>query len=210
MRRDLFPASPSVAPALALAVLLVAAACGGARTTRRTVVTSTPSGTRTTTITTTTRTVSVPAPAPPARSADPLPADPLARYNLEQVNAYRRRNGREALLYDARISAFAQSGSRQLSRDHAAHAHFAANAEASRVFGSRSAENQGDPRGVHPMDNDTTTSGRHQIDIMLKIMFDEGPGGGHYENMMNPKYRRVGIGIYHPGGTLYMTNDFSD
>ncbi len=53
-------------------------------------------------------------------------------------------------------------------------------------------------------------SGKKQIDIMLKLMFDEGPGGGHYENMMNTKYRRVGIGLYLPGGTLYMTNDFSD
>jgi hypothetical protein len=45
---------------------------------------------------------------------------------------------------------------------------------------------------------------------MLKMMMDEGPGGGHYDNMMNPRFRRVGIGLFDSGGKLYMTNDFSD
>ena len=187
---------------------LLASACGGARPSRRTIVEQTPNGTRTTTITTTSK--SVPAPAPAPRPADPLPGDALVRYNLEQLNAYRQRNGRAPLLYDARISEFAAAGSRQLSSDHSAHAHFAKHVEGSRAFGSRSAENQGDPRGVPPMGADAVASGKKQIEVMLKLMFDEGPGGGHYENMMNPKYRRVGIGLYLPGGTLYMTNDFSD
>jgi len=41
-------------------------------------------------------------------------------------------------------------------------------------------------------------------------MMDEGPGGGHYDNMMNPRFRRIGIGLVYAGGRLYMTNDFSD
>ncbi len=58
--------------------------------------------------------------------------------------------------------------------------------------------------------SDRVTSGKQQIATMLKLMFDEGPGGGHHDNMLNPKYRRVGIGVYEPGGTLFLTNDFSD
>jgi uncharacterized protein YkwD len=152
----------------------------------------------------------VPATPPPARPADPYPSDPLVRYNVEQVNAYRSKKGLPALLYDAKISAFARDGSERLGRDHTAHAHFAANAKGATCFGSRAAENQGDPGGVPPLDSDAKKNGRQQIDIMLKLMMDEGPGGGHYDNMMNPKFRRIGIGLVYSGERLYLTNDFSD
>jgi len=44
----------------------------------------------------------------------------------------------------------------------------------------------------------------------IASMWAEGPGGGHYDNMMNPRYRRVGIGLYQAAGRFYLTNDFSD
>lgn len=161
-----------------------------------------------TTIRTTRRVV--PAPPPPARPADPFPSEPLVKYNVDRVNAYRAQKGLPALLYDAKISAFARRGSEQLARDHSAHAYFAANAKGAPGFGSRAAENQGDPRGVPALDGDAAQNGKKQIDIMLKLMMDEGPGGGHYDNMMNPHFRRIGIGLFYAGGKLYMTNDFSD
>lgn len=164
-----------------------------------------------TTIRTTRRKVE--APAPPPRPEDPYPPDPLVRYNVQEINRYRSTKGLGPVLYDAKISAFATRGSQQLSRDHTPHAHFAANATGSTPppgFGSRSAENQGDPAGVPSLDPDPVKNGKKQVDIMLKLMMDEGPGGGHYDNMMNPKFRRVGIGLVYAGGRLYMTNDFSD
>ena len=182
--------------ALAVAALVVAA-CGPKAS----------DGTRTTVITTT-RVVE--APPPPARPADPLPGDALVKYNLDLVNQYRAKHGRAALLYDAKISAFALEGSKQYSRDHHPHAHFAAQSEGAPGFGTHSAENQGDPNGVPPMDDDAMASGKKQIAALLKIMMDEGPGGGHYENMLSAKYRRIGIGLHSPGGRLYLTNDFSD
>lgn len=151
----------------------------------------------------------VAAPAPPPRPADAYPGDPLVRYNVEQVNAYRARGGLPPLLYDARLSAFATVGSQRLSRDHTPHANFADKAQSQR-FGSRSAENQGDPGGVPVMDPDPRRNGQKQVDIMLKLMMDEGPGGGHYDNIMNPKLRRIGVGLVVAGGRFYMTNDFSD
>src|SRR6476469_8951728 len=44
-----------------------------------------------------------PAPAPAARPADAYPGEPIVRYNVEQVNAYRARGGLPPLLYDARL-----------------------------------------------------------------------------------------------------------
>jgi uncharacterized protein YkwD len=205
----------SVSPLLAASLLVAAAACGNggghARDahdgeTTRTIVEKTPNGTRTTTITTRT----VEAPPPPARPADPMPGDALVRHNVERLNQYRSAHGAAPLVYDAKISAFAYEGSRQLSRDHSPHAHFAAHSEGAPGFGTHTAENQGDPNGVPPQGGDRVASGKRQIDILLKLMMDEGPGGGHYENMINRKYRRIGIGLYEENGVLYLTNDFSD
>ena len=151
----------------------------------------------------------VPAPAPAARPADAFPGDPLVRYNLERVNGYRAKGGLPPLLYDARLSAFAVQGSQRLARDHVPHANFAEHAQGQH-FGSRSAENQGDPGGVPSMDADPWRNAQKQVDIMLKLMMDEGPGGGHYDNIMNPKMRRIGVGNVYVGNRFYMTNDFSD
>jgi uncharacterized protein YkwD len=164
-----------------------------------------PNGTvRKTTITTTTREAEAPDPSP--RAADPYPADPLVRYNVEALNRYRSKAGAAPLLYDAKISAFALEGSKQLAQDHEPHAHFASHAKSSaNGFGTRSAENQGDPSGVPPME------GKKQVDIMIDLMFQEGPGGGHHDNMVNPRYRRVGVGLYVTAeGRMYLTNDFSN
>jgi uncharacterized protein YkwD len=213
----------------ALLVLAICAACGGGAKAGRgasgddgragagadgdveqhTVVERMPDGTiKKTTITTTRRVVA--APPPPPRPADPWPSDPRIKYNVDRINAYRAQHGLAALLYDAKISAFARAGSERLARDHTPHANFAEHAEGAPGFGSVSAENQGDPSGVPPMDG----GAKRQIDAMLDLMMKEGPGGGHYENMMSPRFRRVGVGLVDATGDagprLYMTNDFSD
>ncbi len=175
----------------------------------RVVVERRPDGSVKRTIIRTTRRT-VPAPPPPPRPADPYPADPLVKYNVEQVNAYRARKKLPPLLYDAKISAFARRASERLARDHVPHAHFAANAKGAPGFGSKAAENQGDPNGVPRLDPDPLKNGKKQIDLMLKLMWEEGPGGGHYDNMMNPAFRRIGVGLVYSGGKLYLTNDFSD
>ena len=184
-------------------------AAGGDQVEERVVYERLPDGrVKKTTIRTTKRVV--PAAPPPARPADPYPSDPLVKYNVDRVNAYRAQKRLPPVLYDAKISAFARRGSERLSRDHVPHAHFAANAKGAPGFGSRAAENQGDPNGVPALDSDPTRNGRKQIDLMLKLMMDEGPGGGHYDNMMNARFRRIGVGLVYAGGKLYMTNDFSD
>jgi hypothetical protein len=34
----------------------------------------------------------------------------------------------------------------------------------------------------------------------LEMMWDEGPGGGHYENMASRRYSEVGCGVYVTSG----------
>lgn len=152
----------------------------------------------------------VPVPSPPERPADPMPADPAVAYNVDRVNAYRGAHGLAPLRYDANISAFARAGSERLARDHTPHAHFAEHVRGAPGFGSRSAENQGDPGGVPALASDRVASAKKQIDLLLKLMMDEGPGGGHHDNILNPRFRRIGVGLVDAGGRLYLTNDFSD
>lgn len=162
----------------------------------------------------------VPAPAPPARPADPWPGDPLVKLNVDKINEYRKKHGVEPLVYDAKISEFALSGSKQLSVDHKPHAHFNAkiksmlgNPDAMKGksgFGSRAAENQGDWEGIPELAAGKMENGKQQIEVTMKLMYDEGPGGGHHDNMLNPKLKRVGVGLFSVGPKLYLTNDFSD
>jgi uncharacterized protein YkwD len=134
-------------------------------------------------------------------------------HDLAKVNAYRRAHGHAVVVLDKRLSTFAHAGSRRLMNDHVPHAHFIAAIKDGSLWTSgfrlSAGENQGDPHGW-PKDTET-----HQIDQILKAMMDEGPGPGeahgHFTNMMNPKFKRLGVGLVEDaGGKLYLTNDFSE
>ncbi len=56
-----------------------------------------------------------------------------------------------------------------------------------------------------PLDSGESAS----IDAILASMYAEGPGGGHHDNMVDPKSTRLGVGLVVAGGSLSFTNDFS-
>jgi uncharacterized protein YkwD len=133
------------------------------------------------------------------------------QYNLDRLNAYRAQVGSPALVMDTQLNTFATAGSQQLQNDHDPHAHFNQADLAGTLFTTdgfvdTAGENQGDPNGWFPMPGGINA----QIDAILASMWAEGPGGGHYDNMVNPAFTRVGIGLVTDGfGRLYFTNDFS-
>ena len=47
------------------------------------------------------------------------------------------------------------------------------------------------------------------IDESLQMMMDEGPGGGHHDNILDPAWGKVGLSALVVNGRLYLTNDFS-
>ncbi len=127
---------------------------------------------------------------------------------LDRVNYYRKKYKVPLLKLDDRISAFAYRGSIELMQNHMAHKHFkdAGKSIWNYGFNGCSAENQGDSHGW-PLRGDINST----IDDILKAMMDEGPGGGHHDNMVNPQYRRLGVGlILTSDKKLYFTNDFSE
>jgi Cysteine-rich secretory protein family len=121
------------------------------------------------------------------------------------------------LTLDTRLSTFALAGSTELSQDHLPHQHFIDAINAGTLFASgftgSAAENQGSPLGWPKLADDPSTNELLQIAAIQKAMFDEGPGAGtahgHYTNMMNPTYHRLGVGLVRVGSLLYLTNDFS-
>lgn len=146
-------------------------------------------------------------PAPP--STQPSLETSLAAYNLTRLNQFRAQHGAPALAEDGNLSVFARAGSVQLAQDHSPHAHFRAHVAGAPGFGNHAGENQGDADGVASLHNDPVRNGQLQIDRMLGQMMAEGPGGGHYDNIVDRTFRRVGFGLVTVAGKLFLTNDFS-
>ena len=144
----------------------------------------------------------------------PPPATSDQQFNLDRLNAFRSQLGAPPLVLDAQLNAFALAGSQQLSVDHTPHKHFSDACNAGTMFTTdgfqgSAGENQGDPNGWP-----AATNVAAQIDQILTAMWNEGPGSGashgHYNNMVNPAFHRVGVGLLlDPNGKLYFTNDFS-
>ncbi|AKU98311.1 hypothetical protein AKJ09_04975 [Labilithrix luteola] len=136
--------------------------------------------------------------------------DRLAQHNLDRINAYRRAAGAPPLVLDARLSGFALDGTRELVRTRTFHGHIghASRADLTRAgFGDAWAENQGGETRALPT---PIANEERQIDDILDGMMREGPGGGHHDNVLAPKMKRLGVGIVvHDDGALDLTNDFS-
>lgn len=150
----------------------------------------------------------------PGPGPGPGPSTADQQYNLDRVNYYRGLVGAPPLVLDTQLNSFAQDGSVQLSQDHTPHQHFNDAAADGTLFttdgfSGSAAENQGDPNGWFP-----AGGVQNQIDQILQMMWNEGPGSGsahgHYNNMANPSLQRLGVGLLVDGnGRLYFTNDFS-
>lgn len=126
-------------------------------------------------------------------------------HNLNQLNAYRAKAGAQVLQMEPKLNGFARQGSIELRQNHQPHGHFRRADVFESGFQGSAAENQGDPNGW-PIRGGLNAT----IDAILQAMMDEGPGGGHHDNMLNPEFRRVGIGLVVDGNKLYLTNDFSE
>jgi uncharacterized protein YkwD len=130
--------------------------------------------------------------------------DPAVQHNLDALNAYRAKAGSPKLALSDALNDFATVGSNQLADGGKAHGHFGASDVFKSGFCSGAGENQAPGWPVDGDDKNAT------IDGILKAMMDEGPGGGHHDNILNPKFALVGIGLVMRNDGLYFTNDFSN
>ncbi len=124
---------------------------------------------------------------PPAGSS----FDTLRNSCLDSINAYRRQVGAPPLTQRTDKGSCVDQQSAQDGASGRAHGSFGSCGE--------SAQNECPGWGGDP--------GSSQ-QACLKMMWAEGPGGGHYENMKNPAYRQVACGYANTGGGYWMIQNF--
>lgn len=143
----------------------------------------------------------VPPPAPNVPPAIPPSQPPMsndafaqARQScVDRINAYRARVGAAPVARDPGSESCADAESRDDARSNRAHGTFGRCGE----------------RAQNACPNYPGRSTEEVLNKCLQQMFEEGPGGGHYDNMTNPKYTRAFCGFESmAGGRLWTVQNF--
>jgi uncharacterized protein YkwD len=117
------------------------------------------------------------------------------------LNTYRAQVGSPALGESSALETFAAAGAQSDSQTGQPHGHFSSTNGGN---GVTFAENEipGWPLAQYG-------STRAVIDQGLQMMFGEGPGGGHYDNMTSKQYTQVGCGVFVTSqNAVWVTVDF--
>jgi Cysteine-rich secretory protein family len=115
---------------------------------------------------------------------------------VDVINSYRAKVGAAPVTRASALETYAAAGAQSDSASGSAHGHFVATSGG----GVASAENELPGwRGSIPS----------VLDQGTQLMFDEGPGGGHYDNMVNARYTQAGCGTFvTAGGLVWVVQDF--
>ncbi|HEY5928446.1 MAG TPA: CAP domain-containing protein [Kofleriaceae bacterium] len=128
------------------------------------------------------------------------PGDTSAHvFCVEETNRYRTGGGLPAVQRSAELEAFADDGAMI---DHAGepHDHFIATSGGGIAF----AENECPHWGLNAQGQGDMNK---LVAACIAAFFSEGPGGGHYDNMMG-NYGSLGCGIYQAGNDVTIIQDF--
>jgi hypothetical protein len=121
---------------------------------------------------------------------------------VSETNRYRQLVGKPALAHSAEIEAYADEGA-EVDFETEPHYHFTSTNGGGIAF----AENE------CPAQFGWTLEAGEDISAVvgrcIEAFFDEGPGGGHYENLMGP-YTKVGCGIFESAGRITIVQDFGN
>jgi hypothetical protein len=139
-----------------------------------------------------------PTPAPGGGGTTLTVTDSDLQYCVQAINGYRARAGRPALTRSAALEQFALAAATNDGKNHASHQYF----QSTNGGGVASAENE--IPWWHAPDYRST---REVIDQAEGLFFSEGPGGGHYENMVG-RFTQAGCGFFLNGQEITMANDF--
>jgi uncharacterized protein YkwD len=155
------------------------------------------------------------APKPVAPKPTPKPAPPsgssqssIAYSVLSALNAERAAHGAaplsmsSALISSAHHHNLAMAAANTMSHQEPGEAYFSDRISNAGYNWNACAENIG-------WNSDMSTSGALALETE---MYAEGPGGGHYDNIVNKSYRNVGIDVYFDNvhHKLWLTEDFGD
>lgn len=136
--------------------------------------------------------------APAARVAGPFEAE-LALC-VSETNALRSSAGLPALKRSAELEACAAAAAAEDHRSGNPHGHF------QRTSGCELALAENElPRWLLPSQAGALAG---VIRSGLAMMWDEGPGGGHHDNIVGAKYTDIGCGIFISGDSVTVVQNF--
>jgi uncharacterized protein YkwD len=118
---------------------------------------------------------------------------------VAETNRLRALDGRPALAHSPALEEFATDAARIDTEMGSAHYHFASTSGGGIAF----AENECPSFLGWRLMGDVQST----IAACLEAFYDEGPGGGHYENLMG-NYASVGCGVYLQGDAITIVQDF--
>ena len=131
----------------------------------------------------------------------PAPYEAELQHCVDVINQYRATNGKAPLSRSSAIEAYAAEGAQYDSAHGSAHGHFMA----TNGGGVAWAENE-IPGWDTSFGNGSVLG---VVDEGLQMMWEEGPGGGHHDNM-NGSYTEVGCGIFVTGSNeVWVVQDFA-
>jgi len=120
-------------------------------------------------------------------------------YCVSLINEYRAQKGLGALLRSDSLEEFAATGAQYDAARNTAHAHFSAEAH----YTLTDAENE-----IPGWRLSARRTVRSVIEEGTRMMWNEGPGGGHYENIVG-NHTRCGCGYYITvDSALWVVQDF--
>jgi hypothetical protein len=122
---------------------------------------------------------------------------------VSETNRYRQTIGKVALVHSPEIEAYADEGA-EIDFHGSPHQHFTSTNGGN---GIAFAENE------CPGQLGWTLAAGEDVSAVvgrcIKAFYDEGPGGGHYENLMGP-YTKVGCGIFAAEGKITIVQDLGN
>ncbi|HEU0035319.1 MAG TPA: CAP domain-containing protein [Kofleriaceae bacterium] len=131
---------------------------------------------------------------------DGTPVDSSAHaFCVTETNRYRTMNGRAAVERSAQLEAYADTGA-MIDFNGSPHDHFIQTQGGGIAF----AENECPHWDVQQQGGGDMNQ---LIAACIAAFYSEGPGGGHYENMLG-NYGALGCGIYQSGTAVTILQDF--
>ena len=136
----------------------------------------------------------------PAARAEPGPYEAELVLCISETNALRVSEGLPVLKRSPELEACAAQAAAEDHRSGTPHGHFQRTSGCDVAF----AENEL-PRWLLAAQPGALAG---VIRSGIAMMWDEGPGGGHHDNIIGPKYREIGCGIFVSGDSVTVVQNF--
>lgn len=118
---------------------------------------------------------------------------------VQETNRYRTGGGKPAVTQSAELETYGNTGA-MVDFGSSPHNHFSSTNGGGIAFGENECPHW-----------DLSFGGGDEkmlIAACIQAFFSEGPGGGHYDNMMNAQYKTLGCGIFKSGTEYTILQDF--